>query len=94
MFYLTLAKLSWQIRKGTESDLLDLKFWFWRVEKLKAEMEKRADSADISVLFFFLSCANFLAVYAQTSQNPCAISTVLKAICKRLCSTSTLRAIC
>ena len=29
------------------------------------EMEKRADTADISVLFFG-GCANFLAVYAQT----------------------------
>ena len=28
------------------------------------EMEKRADTADISVLFFF-GCANFLAVHAQ-----------------------------
>ena len=31
-----------------------------------AEMEKRADTADISVLFFS-DCANFLAVYAQTN---------------------------
>ena len=31
-----------------------------------AEMEKRADIADISVLFF-LGCANLLAVYAQTN---------------------------
>ena len=30
-----------------------------------AEMEKRADGADASVLFFLLGCANFLAVYAQ-----------------------------
>ena len=30
------------------------------------EMEKRADNADISVLFFG-GCANFLAVYAQTN---------------------------
>ena len=29
------------------------------------EMEKRADGADASVLFFLLGCANFLAVYAQ-----------------------------
>jgi hypothetical protein len=28
-------------------------------------MEKRADGADASVLFFFLCCANFLAAYAQ-----------------------------
>ena len=33
---------------------------------LEAEMEKRADTADISVLFF-LDRANFLAVYAQTN---------------------------
>ena len=33
---------------------------------LIAEMEKRADNADISVLFFG-GCANFLAVYAQTN---------------------------
>ena len=32
----------------------------------EAEMEKRADNADISVLFFG-GCANFLAVYAQTN---------------------------
>ena len=31
-----------------------------------AEMEKRADTADISVLFFSV-CANILAVYAQTN---------------------------
>ena len=31
-----------------------------------SEMEKRADTADISVLFFF-GCANILAVNAQTS---------------------------
>ena len=30
----------------------------------KAEMEKRADTADISVLFFS-GCANILAVYAN-----------------------------
>ena len=30
-----------------------------------AEMEKRADGADASVLFFLLGCANFLAVYVQ-----------------------------
>ena len=30
-----------------------------------SEMEKRADGADASVLFFLLCCANFLAVYAQ-----------------------------
>ena len=32
----------------------------------KPEMEKRADTADISVLFFS-GCANILAEYAQTS---------------------------
>ena len=32
---------------------------------LNTEMEKRADSADISVLFFS-GCANVLAEYAQT----------------------------
>ena len=32
---------------------------------LGAEMEKRADGADASVLFFLLGCANFLAVYVQ-----------------------------
>ena len=31
----------------------------------ETEMEKRADDADASVLFFLLGCANFLAVYAQ-----------------------------
>ena len=32
----------------------------------QAEMEKCADTTDISVLFFF-GCANFFTVYAQTS---------------------------
>ena len=32
---------------------------------LETEMEKRADGADASVLFFLLGCANFLAVYVQ-----------------------------
>ena len=32
-----------------------------------SEMEKRADGADASVLFFSLGCANFLAVHVQTS---------------------------
>ena len=36
------------------------------VSEWQTEMEKRADAADASVLFFFLGCANFLAVYAQT----------------------------
>ena len=36
----------------------------------KAEMEKRADSADISVLFFFTAVLIFLAVHAQTD---CAV---------------------
>ena len=31
------------------------------------QMEKRADGADASVLFFSLGCANFLAVHVQTS---------------------------
>ena len=30
-----------------------------------SEMEKRADGADASVLFFLLGCANSLAVYAK-----------------------------
>ena len=30
-----------------------------------AEMDKCAEGADASVLFFLLGCANFLAVYAQ-----------------------------
>ena len=29
------------------------------------EMEKCADAADVSVLFFLLGCANFLAVFVQ-----------------------------
>ena len=37
------------------------------VSRVNSEMEKRADTADASVLFFPLGCANFLAVYAQTS---------------------------
>ena len=32
-----------------------------------AEMEKRADGADASVLFFSSCCANLLAVSAQNS---------------------------
>ena len=35
------------------------------LDHLQAEMEKRADTADISVLFY-LGCANFLPVHAQT----------------------------
>ena len=34
---------------------------------LLAEMEKRVDIVDISVLIFSYSCANFLAVHVQTS---------------------------
>ena len=41
-----------------------------------AETEKRADTADMYVLFFF-GCAIFLAVYAQTSEKHCAKSTLL-----------------
>ena len=37
-----------------------------KLTTIKTEMEKRADSADISVLFFS-GCANFLAVCVQTS---------------------------
>ena len=37
-----------------------------KVLELDTEMEKRADSADISVLFF-PGCANILAVYLQNS---------------------------
>ena len=40
-------------------------------------MQKRVDTADISVLIFSYSCANFLGVYAQTNFKHCAISTVL-----------------
>ena len=45
-------------------------------------MEKRVDTADISVQFFY-SCANFLAVHAQTEYAVlhCAISTVQLALC-------------
>ena len=52
------------------------------LKKLPAEVEKRADTADISVLFF-LGCANLLAVHAQTkcAVLPCAISTVQLALC-------------
>ena len=32
-----------------------------------AEMEKRADGADASVLLFLIGCANFWAVYAQNT---------------------------
>ena len=37
-----------------------------------AEMEKRVDTGDISVLIFF-SCANFLAAYPQTNYKHCAV---------------------
>ncbi len=40
-----------------------------KVMALSAEMEKHADGADASVLFFLLGCANFLAVYAQIRLN-------------------------
>ena len=39
-------------------------FYFFRWMKM-TEMEKRADGADASVLFFLRGCANFLAVYVQ-----------------------------
>ena len=50
-----------------------------------SEMEKRADTADISVLFFF-GCAIFLAVYAQTSEKHCAKSTLPNALCYKHCA--------
>ena len=62
-------------------------------------MEKRADTGDISVLFF-LSCANFLAVYAQTDYKHCAVlycakSNQLKTLCYLHCGISTvLLALC
>ena len=37
-------------------------------------MEKRADGADVSVLFFLLGCANSFAVYAQIRSNTVLIS--------------------
>ena len=50
-------------------------------------MEKRVDSADISVLFFY-NCANFQAVYAPTdcAVQHCAFSTVLLALCLQHCA--------
>ena len=42
-------------------------------------MEKHADNADISVLFFS-DCANIFAVYALTKDTALNISTVLKAM--------------
>ena len=63
--------------KSKDEDDEEMKYWkgkekswqrFGIMEKLKSEMEKRADTADISVLFFS-GCANFLAVYAQTNWN-------------------------
>ena len=49
----------------------------------KPEMQKRVDTADISVLIFSYSCADFLAVHAQTdcAVLHCAISTVLLVLC-------------
>ena len=44
-----------------------------------AEMEKRVDTGDISVLIFF-SCANFLAAYHKQTINTVLFWTVLKAI--------------
>ena len=41
-------------------------------QSLVAEMEKRVDTGDISVLIFF-SCANFLAAYPQTNYKHCAV---------------------
>ena len=64
-----------------------------------AEMQKRVDTADISVLIFSYSCANFLAVYVQTncakvyasmSYVICATSTMLLA----LCTSTVLLALC
>ena len=37
--------------------------------KAATEMEKHADGADASVLFFSLGCANFLDVHVQTSEK-------------------------
>ena len=52
---------------------------------LKPEMEKRADAADTFVLFFFLSCANFLADMRKLAKTlcyyHCAKSNVLEALC-------------
>ena len=57
--------LSWeqllQVGRGQDEQRLHQSL---RLSWLLAEMEKRADTADISVLFFF-GCAIFLAVYAQ-----------------------------
>ena len=39
-----------------------------------AEMEKRADGADASVLFLLLGCANLLDVYAQIRLNTVLIA--------------------
>ena len=51
-----------------------------RQSQVQPEMEKRSDTADISVLFFF-GCSNILAVYVQCTRklakNQCAPSTVL-----------------
>ena len=57
----------------TDLRLVEIKqLWEWPVSLFSlvkacfiSEMEKRADGADASVLFFSLGCANFLDVYAQ-----------------------------
>ena len=53
------------------------------LKALRPEMQKRVDTADISVLIFSYSCANFLGVHAQTdcAVLDCAISTVLLVLC-------------
>ena len=45
----------------------DNQLFFIIVMIMITEMEKRADAADASVLFFLLGCANLLAVHTQTS---------------------------
>ena len=61
-----------QIQTGQSYDRSCVASLFWGISSPISifwglpEMEKRADTADISVLFF-LDCANFLAVYAQTN---------------------------
>ena len=43
--------------------------WSSGVLSFSAEMEKRADGADASVLIFSLCCANFLAVNGKIAKT-------------------------
>ena len=59
---------------------------------MSPEMEKRVDTMDISVLFFFLAVLIFwLCERKLARKKRCAVSTVLKAICKMHCAKNNMK---